>query len=131
LTSALERPIRNPTSQSFASEVFHVALASAKGHPRRSCLDDLSRHSRLLHLVVICDSASDLKRANAIGNQWDLLSTFKGFSAVIRRPLHKICALERIVRGTAQFVLQPAVEIGTCNRHCAANVDVHMSSAEG
>ena len=65
LTSALERPIRNPTSRTFASEVFHDALTSAKGRSRRSCLDDLSRHSRPPHIVDICDKASDVKHANA------------------------------------------------------------------
>ena len=61
LTSALERSIRNLTSQPFASEVLYVALTSAKGHSRRSCLDDLSRHSRPLPIVDICDRAFDLK----------------------------------------------------------------------
>ncbi len=41
------------------------ALTSAKGHPRRVCLGDLSRHSRLLRSVNICDRASDPKRAKS------------------------------------------------------------------
>jgi hypothetical protein len=89
----MEHSIRNRTPRSFASEVFHVALASAKGRPRRSCLDDLSRHSRPHHIVVICDKASDVKHANAIHNQYDLLSTFRPFSAVIRNALLNSCAL--------------------------------------
>ncbi|HUP49475.1 MAG TPA: hypothetical protein VNA04_11860 [Thermoanaerobaculia bacterium] len=69
LTSARERSIRSLTPRAFASEVFCVALTSAKGHPRRSCLDDLSRHSRPLPIVDIRDRAFDVKRAHRIENQ--------------------------------------------------------------
>jgi hypothetical protein len=84
LPSAIEHPIRSLTPRAFASEVFYVALASAKGRPRRSCLDDLSRHSRLLPIVVICDRAFDLKHAHATENQHDVLSIFYCFSTAIR-----------------------------------------------
>ena len=73
LTSAVERSIRNLTSRAFASEVLHVALTSAKGRSRRGCLDDLSRHSRLLSIVDICDKAFDLEQANTTENQRGVL----------------------------------------------------------
>ena len=82
LTSAVERSIRNLISRAFASEILYVALTSAKGHSRRSCLDDLSRQSRLLLIVDICDRAFDLKRGNAIEIARDVLSHFHRFSTV-------------------------------------------------
>jgi hypothetical protein len=84
LTSALERSIRSLTPRAFASEVFYAALASAKGRPPRSCLDDLSRHSRPLPIVDIRDRAFDQKQGNAIEKQRDVLSTFHRFSTAIR-----------------------------------------------
>ncbi|HUP48009.1 MAG TPA: hypothetical protein VNA04_04385 [Thermoanaerobaculia bacterium] len=69
LTSARERSIRSLTSRAFASEVFHVALTSAKERSRRGCLDDLSRHSRPLPIVDIRDRAFDVKRVHPIENQ--------------------------------------------------------------
>src|SRR5687767_8660123 len=107
LTSAVERSIRNLTSRSFASEVFYVALASAKGHPRRSCLDDLSRHSRPPHIVDICDKASDVKHANASGNQREVLSTFHRFSTGIRStPSMNLCNWHDGLSQAAQAPLQ-------------------------
>ena len=131
LTSRMEHSIRNLTSRSFASEVFHVALASAKGRPHRGCLDDLSRHSRPPHIVVICDKASDVKHANAIGNQAFLLSTFHRFSALIRRALSNSCALPSSLSQHAQMHLQPAVEIASRNASSGAIGCVHVSHLEG
>jgi hypothetical protein len=83
---------------------------STRWHPQRGiravCLADLSRHTRLLRSVDICDRASSPKRAQSIRKGDDVLLQFRRFSTAIRNACTRTCASRRQV---ASHLTIPAI----------------------
>jgi hypothetical protein len=94
LTSAPEHSYRNRCFVTWrVTQPPASPLTSAPEHSDpRSCLDDLSHHSRLVQHVDICDKASVLNEHQdaftATKKQWFSLLHFQPFSTRFHRPMH-------------------------------------------
>jgi hypothetical protein len=91
-------------------------LTSAPEHPDpRSCLDDLSHHSRLVQPVGICDKASVLNEHQdaftAMKKQWFSLLHFQLFSTRFHRRMHMKLFKLRESRMQQRRTLQDACAI--------------------